>query len=178
MSSDFDPYSPIFTQAEACEIARVDPSWVNNWIARGHVEIAPATDRRLGGRRLFSPQDIVFLAAMGTATNDIGMQPADAKGFAHRAAVEVWYSKREGFATLLIGKRVAERSRPDQPVRFFWQVGFVWFEKSTGVISGPGGATVDLANETFVLMPCSELVDGVMQRCRAMLSKENDEAGQ
>ena len=169
MMSDLDPYSPIFTQAEACQIAAIEPAWVNNWIARGHFKVVESADRRLAGRRLFSPQDIVFLAAMGMAIHDVGMQPADAKQFAHRAAAEIWYPKRDGFVTMLIGRRAPATGGS------FWQVGFIWLEKATGKMNEPGEVIPDLSKEAFVLMPCSEIVDAVVERCRAMLSKESDD---
>ncbi len=167
--TELNHFKPMFTQAEACEIAALNPAWVNNWIARGHFELSEGDDRRLAGRRLFSVQDIVFFAAMAIAIEDVGMQPADAKPFAHRAATEIWYPQHEGRVTMTIGRKIKTNGKDP-----FWQVGFVWLDKATGALTEPGGTLPDLSKSAFVLMPCSEIVDLVLSRCRAMLSKESD----
>lgn len=78
---DEDPtdfYFQQFSQRDACEIADVEMSTVNNWLQRGDFKLADAEDKRLKGRRLFAVADVAALYAMNFCVRWMDMRPAAA----------------------------------------------------------------------------------------------------
>lgn len=100
---------PMLTTAEAVGISGVSLSSLNNWIARGTVDLG--TMHRFG-RRLFSINDLIALRIMSDLNAMVGMQPAVAYELAKYAVIRAFeMSERAADGKLLYRGQKAEERR-------------------------------------------------------------------
>jgi hypothetical protein len=163
---------PQFTQREAADIAGVDMKTINNWIDRGHVTLSQVNDRRLTGRRLFSIQDVAYLAVVALCTKELGLQPLSATEIASAIVMEFLNGgvNNPSYDVIHVGRRTPTGE---------WMFSFAYWDRETGVAYGPGGVRQPLPfdSEPFLVIPSSHLCRDVFLKCAALLNEDDTGEG-
>jgi hypothetical protein len=102
---------PVFTLTEAAEISGVAFQTLNQWIARGVIEVG-ATPEKMR-RTLYSVADLVAIAVIGDLANVIAMRPGIATAFLSKALLRLSDVARKGFDAKQNHFLVGWQSGPD-----------------------------------------------------------------